>query len=205
MTQVSCPYKDKQFDIALSMENLEHLYSTQSISAIREMTRIENYVIITTPVPPECVCDGNVYLELIEAINDAVPLTERDFTCLESAIHKSTIFPISMDKAGFSVESNSHGLYFGSSKNIKIELIECVGMEPVDIGLHKAKIVFNSDFDYKWVYVNTLAKSPMLKETIKSHPLYRATPFGPRLVRKIRSILYNAYPYFLNNRITKRS
>lgn len=166
------PFKDKEFDVALSMENLEHLYSNESIAAIKEMTRIAKYVVITTPIPHDCIHLRWLYGELIEAINDPIPLTERDFTCLESAVHKSTIFPASMKKAGFSIEAKSHGIYFGESKNIDPQFIECVGMEPEDIAAHRAKNESGADFDLKWIYVATLGKSLKLNDTIAQHPLY---------------------------------
>lgn len=187
------PFIDNEFDIAISMENLEHLYANQSIFAIKEMARIAKYILITTPIPPDCINFSWVYPELVEAVNDAIPLTERDFICLESAVHKSTIFPPSMEKAGFSNEIEAHGIYFGESGKINIDLIECVGMEQDDITIYaKGKNSLDA-VDFKDLYVKVLAKSARLHQTIVEHRLYTPPKLGLKLKQGIKSIPYAVY------------
>ncbi len=160
----SLPFKENEFDIALSMENLEHLYDDGSILSLREMKRIARYVIIATPLPSEVINLKWIYPELVEAILDPIPLTHRDFICLESAVHKSTIFPSSMVKAGFSLESNRHGIYFGKSKELEINHVEIVSIN---------KIESQPSENYQGQYINVLARSASLNAQISNHELYR--------------------------------
>lgn len=158
------PFSDTEFDIALSMENLEHLYDDGALSALAEMKRVAKYVVITTPLPAKCINFNWIYPEIVEAINDPIPLSLRDFVCLESAVHKSTIFPQSMVDAGFTLNSSQHGIYFGESKNLDLDRVQALGISPVHDDCEK---------DYKWRYVSTLAKAAELHQKIVDHPLYR--------------------------------
>ena len=97
------PLKDKGCDISLSMENLEHLYIDQVYNALLELIRISNYIIITTPAPEYCMNLNWIIPEIKEAEQDDIPLSEYDYICLESAVHKSTIYPESMKKCGFEI------------------------------------------------------------------------------------------------------
>lgn len=164
------PFKDGEFDIALSMENLEHLYDDTALASLAEMKRVARYLVITTPLPHKCINFNWIYPEIVEAINDPIPLSQRDFVCLESAIHKSTIFPQTMVEAGFTVHSNQHGIYFGESEKLKLERVQTLGISPVPAG---------PEDDYKWRYVSTLAQSAQLHEQIVAHPLYRPPSGNP--------------------------
>lgn len=165
------PFKRNEFDIALSMENLEHLYFDLSIAAIEEMIRISHFCVITTPFPRDCINFGWIYPEIVDAINDPFYLDQRDFRCLESAVHKSTVFVSSMIKAGFHLESSSHGVYFGESSKIKPNLIHTVGIQPVFVANSKEETQTGFS-DFKWPYVSLLAKSANLQKDILNHPIY---------------------------------
>jgi len=49
------PLADKSCKVALSMENMEHLYIDQVYNALSELLRISEYIIITTPFPENCM------------------------------------------------------------------------------------------------------------------------------------------------------
>jgi ubiquinone/menaquinone biosynthesis C-methylase UbiE len=157
------PYGDNEFDIALSMENLEHLYSDGCIKSLEELRRISKCLVVTTPLPAEVINFGWIYPELVEATLDQVALTNHDYICLESAVHKSTVFPKSMLDAGFSIESDAHGIYFGVSKNLDVGRVAYVAIEP------ERDEVFDN---YKQKYLWLLAKSAQLQSEIASHNLY---------------------------------
>lgn len=72
------PHEGKRFDLALSMENLEHLYEQDSVSAISEMMRVAKFIVISTPPPSDCINFRWLYPELVEAVLDDVPLTGHD-------------------------------------------------------------------------------------------------------------------------------
>lgn len=55
--------------------------------------RIAKFRIITTPLPQACVKHSWLYREIVEAVLGPVPLGKPDYICLESALHKSTLFP----------------------------------------------------------------------------------------------------------------
>jgi ubiquinone/menaquinone biosynthesis C-methylase UbiE len=191
------PYADKTFDIALSMENLEHLYENRAIAAIKEMARIAKYLVITTPLPFDCINFNWLYPELVEAIRDTVPLSHRDFICLESAVHKSTLFPSSLQEAGFEIYANFHGpyfhgLYFGQTEVIDVSKIQCIGIPEypmIDEG------------GYSMLYIQLLANSVVLHKDIVAHPLYsepssikiyitRCIAFIRRCIRFVKSKIF---------------
>jgi ubiquinone/menaquinone biosynthesis C-methylase UbiE len=161
------PYHDNEFDIALSMENLEHLYGDGCIRSLEEMKRISKHLVITTPLPFHVINFSWIYPELIEAILDQIQLKNHDYICLESAVHKSTIFPKSMLEAGFSVEAKTHGVYFGISKDIDIKKISYIGIDPLE------DQYFNCN---QQKYIFLLAKSAKLLDEITKHDLYETPP-----------------------------
>lgn len=172
------PYDDNEFDIALSMENLEHLYGDGCVRSLEEMKRISKYLVITTPLPTHVINFAWIYPELVEATLDQIPLSSHDYICLESAVHKSTIFPKSMLNAGFSIEAKKHGVYFGASKDVDIKKISYVA---IDMPANKS---FNSN---QQKYIWLLAKSVELQVEIKKHNLYESAPLT--LAHKLLSFL----------------
>lgn len=169
------PCLDKDFDFALSMENLEHLYGDRSVGAIVEMTRVARRVIVTTPLPLDCINFAWIYPEIVEAILDDVPLSEHDFICLESAVHKSTVFPDSMVEAGFTLVSKGHGFYFGQSEGINASLIKCVGIDQSSVYAASESEVPS----LKARYLKLLAHSADLHKLILSSPFYREVEAVP--------------------------
>ena len=162
------PLPDKMCDVAISMENLEHLYEEPVLNAIKELLRISNYVIITTPRPDICMFMKWINKELDEAINDMIPLSEHDYICLESCVHKSTIYPNSMNKCGFDMYWNGISMiYHGKSSEINLDFLEYTGINKQQ---HYAKYSTLKDR-----YVNLLKECKNINDEI----LYKfsCTPF----------------------------
>jgi SAM-dependent methyltransferase len=123
------PFPDKFCDVAISIENLEHLYEEQVVNALKELVRVSKYVIITTPRPDECMNLEWIPREMNEAENDKIPLTESDYICLESCVHKSIVFPRSMINCGFSAYWTGISMvYYGKSSEINLECLEYIGI-----------------------------------------------------------------------------
>ena len=123
------PFSDKYCDVAISMENLEHLYEEQLVNAIKELARISKYVIITTPRPDQVMNMRWIPPEINAAANDDIPLTDHDYTCLESCVHKSIVFPRSMQKCGFNMRwSGLSMIYYGESSKINLDFLEFIGI-----------------------------------------------------------------------------
>jgi 2-polyprenyl-3-methyl-5-hydroxy-6-metoxy-1,4-benzoquinol methylase len=172
----SLPYEGGSFDVALSMENLEHLYGHDSIDAIREMARVAKTVIITTPLPRTCIHLDWLRGELAEAVLDVVPLSRHDYVCLESTVHKSTIFPRSMLEAGFVAFkskagfTSEHGMYFANSQDIRFDAIRVLGIDEHQLDEYLPCASAESLGDYKQRYLALLAKSIKLRDEIARHP-----------------------------------
>jgi hypothetical protein len=185
------PFKDNAFDIALSMENLEHLYGSCCLSSLNELKRIAKHIIITTPLPADVINFSFLYQEIIDAVLDEVPLAYNDYICLESAVHKSVIYPKSMINAGFLLESRKHGIYYGRSELLKLDLIKYDAIEHSD------------NENYKYKYINLLAKSASLHTQIVNHEFYEIPeqiPTSPCLFRKL---LHKLKLVYSSNRISK--
>ena len=147
------PINDKYFDVVLSMENLEHLYYEDVLDALYELKRTSKYIIITMPTPSTVVNIPWLHGEIYEAKNECIPLTEHDYRCLESCVHKSTIMPESLINAGFHQEKqcgSSDYTYYGYSDNIHLEQIRFNGI--------KRSSLLN-DCEYKDKYLDLLHKS----------------------------------------------
>jgi ubiquinone/menaquinone biosynthesis C-methylase UbiE len=201
------PFGDRTFEIALSMENLEHLYGHEAVKSIEEMARVAKHVIITTPVPSDCVNFNFTYPEIVEAILDPIPLSERDFICLESTIHKSTVFPQSMKDAGFTVSAEGHGHYFARSDDIRCDRIQCVGIQPLDTEAFAAAWP-PPNVDYKPLYVELLARSAAMHDQIVTHRMYEQKKQHSATVRQIGSWLERIVPtslYEASKRAYKRA
>jgi SAM-dependent methyltransferase len=127
------PFAGQAFDVALSMENLEHLYSGQPVHAIAELARVAQLIIITVPTPRMVVNSGWLAHEMDEARKDELPLPADQYRCLESTVHKSSLRPSSMVAAGFVQISATpeHGYYCGLSTRIDPSKIQCLGIEEI--------------------------------------------------------------------------
>jgi SAM-dependent methyltransferase len=195
------PFKDNAFDIALSMENLEHLYGSCCLSSLNELKRIAKHIIITTPLPADVINFSFLYQEIIDAVLDEVPLAYNDYICLESAVHKSVIYPKSMINAGFLLESRKHGIYYGRSELLKLDLIKYDAIEHSD------------NENYKYKYINLLAKSASLHTQIVNHEFYEIPeqiPTSPSIPEQIptspclfRKLLHKLKLVYSSNRISK--
>jgi ubiquinone/menaquinone biosynthesis C-methylase UbiE len=180
------PFREGEFDIALSMENLEHLYGQRSIDSIKEMARVARHVVITTPLPQDCINLGFLYPEAMEAILDQVPISQREFICLESAIHKSTLFPKSMARAGFVVKATNHGHYFAKSSGIQFDSIQCLGIEEFEhFGRSDNDDEAITIRDYKGAYLRLLGESASLAQNILKHPCYEPPGIGRKIRNKV--------------------
>lgn len=147
------PITDKYFDIAISMENLEHLYYEDVIDALYELKRTGKYIIITTPTPSRVVNIPWLNQEINEAKNDSEPLTEHDYLCLESCVHKSTLHPDSLILAGFKQEiryGTESECYYAYSEDVDLDKIRFNGIKQSSLP---------NDCPYNDRYLDLLKKS----------------------------------------------
>jgi len=180
------PFRDNEFDVALSMENLEHLYADGVRPSIAEMARVARYVLISTPLPKDLINFDFIEEELHAAVNDPVPLSLRDYNCLESAVHKSCVLPASLGQAGFVSNSEIHGIFFAESRAIKHDQIKVIGLQKVSVP--------PTANDYRYLYLRLLADSAALhfklEEATLISPLVRtAIPRRKMLRERIKKIL----------------
>jgi SAM-dependent methyltransferase len=148
------PFKDQEFDVVLSIENLEHLYKEDVIPAIEEMKRVAKYIILVTPLPSHVINHHFLNGEISEAKSDKEYLNYEEFIVLEGTIHKSVVYPNSMNDAGFQTEAKSHGYYFGQSNNIDTNMIKFVGIPKTETP---------TDIDLRDYYLKLLENSKNLK------------------------------------------
>ena len=151
------PFNDKQFSLALCMENMEHLYINDCINAFKELKRISEYIILTVPRPEYIVNYSWLNSEINEAINDNTPLTLSDFISLESCVHKTGYYESSLICAGFKkcdIEHPYNGIYYCKSNNLDIYKIQYKGIDNNDL--------LKTD-NYKDKYIDLLHKSLNLK------------------------------------------
>ena len=132
------PLSNKSVDIALSLENLEHLYYEEVINALEELKRISKYVIITTPEEEEVINIPWLTSEIMEAKNDKIPLSEKDFDTLSAAVHKSTIIQRSFIEAGFkkfnyNMEWGNRSHMWAKSEDIDLTKIIFTGINKKEI------------------------------------------------------------------------
>jgi len=149
------PFTDQEFDVAMSIENLEHLYYEQVIPAIEELKRVARYVILITPLPQDVINQQWLGMEIPLAEADTETVDYPEYLVLEGTVHKSTVYRSSMVDAGFDIsQADSHGFYFAESSNINTSAIKVCGINSVSVP---------ADADnYNAYYVNLLHKSKNL-------------------------------------------
>jgi len=143
--------------ISLCMENLEHLYYEDVVEAINELKRVGDYVIITIPTPETVINKWWLENEIIEASLDTIPLTEYEYNCLESCVHKSCIKIDSLFKAGFKTvypHYDESRCYYSKSDELDVEKLEIYGIRKQMIADIK---------NYKLKYITLLEKSYTLE------------------------------------------
>jgi len=146
------PIQDNYGDISLCMENLEHLYYEEVINALTELKRVATYIIITIPTPLDVINKGWLEKEMQEALNDTIPLTQHDYRCLESCVHKSCIKTHSFFNAGFKqvYKTDGSNCYYVKSSDLDVSKIEVYGIKKAELP---------DTTDYKNKYLTLLYKS----------------------------------------------
>lgn len=155
----SAKLPDKHGTISLCMENLEHLYYEDVLEAINELKRVGDYVIITLPTPEMVINKLWLESELREACLDDIPLTEHEYNCLESCVHKSCIKIDSLFNAGFKTvypHYDESRCYYAKSDEIDVEKLEIFGIHRQSIPAIK---------NYKLKYLTLLCNSYTLEST----------------------------------------
>jgi SAM-dependent methyltransferase len=126
------PFADKEFDIAISIENLEHLYVDDVKPALEEMMRIAKYIVVVTPNHSDVINHSWLNWEIHEASIDPEPIDIVEFQVLEGAVHKSVVIPESMVQAGFEIGQLDHGRYFAESDKVDLNKIVVIGIHPIE-------------------------------------------------------------------------
>ena len=150
------PFDNGEFDIAISIENLEHLYASDVLPAIREMMRVADKIVIITPHPRDVVNLGWLRNEISATIRDREVLNAEDYQMLEGAVHKSVVVPSTMATAGFKLGAGDHGRYSASSAAVDLDQIEVIGInasdaEPLErkyLNLLKASLALDSRLNH---------------------------------------------------------
>lgn len=169
------PLHDSNVDTAISMENMEHLYKEEVKGAINELCRIARArVIITTPWPENVINLEFLDHEIEEATKDPLPISYEEFLNLAGYIHKSTVLPSSMKRAGFAnpTKLNSRftmsALYVGDPKVIDASKIEVIGL---------AQRTYHPKADMRDDYLDLLKESKALAKEMPQTAEFRAARF----------------------------
>jgi len=125
------PFDDQAFDLAISIENLEHLYVEAVVPAIKQMARVAEYILIITPTFDDVINHDWLNRERAAAAQDSEPIDAVEYQILEGAVHKSAIVISSMRAAGFTLGAWDHGRYMGRSADINMNIIHVEGISPV--------------------------------------------------------------------------
>lgn len=160
------PLDDNCIDLALSMENLEHLYKENVYNAMEELKRISKCILITTPNATGVIDLKWLNDEICQAVNDNIEMSEFEYNCLASAVHKSTIFPKSLLNCGFKQITNvfyNHSVFYGISDEIDLTKLEYMGIK-------ETELLDTTNYNNK--YLDLLVKSRTLLDKIKAHKLY---------------------------------
>jgi SAM-dependent methyltransferase len=127
------PFNTNEFDVAISIENLEHLYVNEVVPAIAEMTRVAKHIIIVTPAIHNIINLGWLNVEIPAAETDDEEISEEEYQALEGAVHKSAVLAHSMANAGFEIGSPDHGRYYAKSESLNLNEITALGLSKTDI------------------------------------------------------------------------
>lgn len=152
------PFQDKEFDIVQSIECLEHLYNHQVLDSMKEMLRVANYIIITTPSLDTVINKTWLNAEIEAAEKDPDPIDCEEFIRLEGAVHKSIVYPDSMIEAGFRPFPSTAQQYYAMSKEIDISKIRFVGIDQM--------LINKETTDFRQSYLQLLRRSLQLDKSI---------------------------------------
>ena len=135
------PLDDGEVDVALSLENIEHLYPAMVPTALSELVRIaRRRVIITTPWPWDMRNRTWLRAELEKL--EGIPFLSRDqFLAVEGCFHKSTLTPDRLARVGFRCASIrrrrpplAHPVYVGEVDQLDLSKLGPVpGIEPTEL------------------------------------------------------------------------
>ena len=183
----SLPLGDQEVDVALSIENLEHLYPDEVGPALAELVRIaRRRVIISTPWPWDVVNVRWIESELREARADSDPMDRAEFHVLAGAVHKSTLLPEQMAAAGFRCASlarggvpTAHPVYVGEVGSVDVSKLGSI------IGIKRVEVP-DGEADYGPGYCALLEASLGLRQRV---PRFKPSWYPRVLFHRVRSLL----------------
>jgi SAM-dependent methyltransferase len=168
------PAAEGEFEVALSIENIEHLWAHDVMPGLRELVRVASrQVIITTPWPWDVVNRGWTERELAEAMADPVAVGAEEFGMLVGALHKSTLTLEQMEAAGFRCVTpggvtGRSAVYVGEPAHLDLSAITAVD------GFVPPSLDPDDDGDFRRTYTAILkanlawsAATPVLPRRVK--------------------------------------
>lgn len=177
------PLVARSVDVALSLENLEHLYPDEARLALAELARVaRGSLIVTTPWPWTVVNGPWLEDELRLATRDPDPLGAGELQLLAGCIHKCGLDPDQLEAAGLTclvARTAPHPVYAGDAARFDpSRLGEIVGIprRPPAIGVT----------DFRAEYVRLLEDSLALRRRL---PRASARSPGQVLLARGRLVL----------------
>lgn len=186
------PLETDEVDVSMSLENLEHLYPDEVESALAELVRVARQrIVITTPWPWEVVNVPWITEEIAAAQSDPDPLGADEFNVIAGAVHKSTLLPEQMARAGFRCMSVTgrgaplnHPVYVGEESMIDVSKIGLV------LGIERADTPEVTS-DHRAFYVRLLVASLALQDWV---PAFKPSWRRELRARRVKGIVGRLLP-----------
>lgn len=186
------PLKDREVDTCISLENLEHLFADEVAGALTEFVRIaRKRIIFTTPWPWDVINVPWLTAELAAASADPLPMNETEFRVLAGALHKSTLSPDQLRRAGFDCVGLQrraiHPVYVASPAAVDVSKLG-----PIK-GIHSDALVAlleagNRTGDFRESYTQLVRRVLDLRASMPRRPL--SWPVVQTAVHAMRALRY---------------
>lgn len=154
------PFLDKEFDLVIVFEIIEHLYKNQVIPCLKEWQRVSNYMVLSTPFAQDVINISFLKKEVNESSMDQDALYRQDYLALAGAVHKSALFHEGMTASGFKQVSKKVNVWHAATNSLEFDRIQHVGIDPQDLP--------PEDQDHRAVYHQLLLDSWHLLDEITS-------------------------------------
>jgi len=160
------PFLDKEFDLVIAFEIIEHVYKDQVIASLKEWQRVGKYLVFSTPFEKDVINHQFLRKETKESAEDQTPIYREEYLALAGAVHKSVLYCNGLAESGLRQISTDFNVWHAATNWIDLSQIQYNGINPTSLP--------DEDQDHREAYQSLLFDSWSLSHEINRRQLENA-------------------------------
>ena len=157
------PFLDKEFDLVIAFEIIEHVYKDQVIASLKEWLRVGYYLVLSTPFEKHVINHRFLQQETKESAEDQTPIYREEYLALAGAVHKSVLYQAGLEQSGLRQINAKFNVWHAATDSMDLSQIQHGGIDPRNLP--------DEDQDHREVYDSLLFDSWELSHEINQRLL----------------------------------